>query len=191
MSTLNATQTPTGYQVHDPATAPEGSREILEGAKENLGFVPNLYAVFAEAPTALAANSKLGDLFGSSSLTPTEQNVVLLAVSAANSCDYCMAAHTAIANMSKMPQDVIEALRTGKPIADPKLQALRVYVQETVELRGWPTEEARKSFSEAGYTRQNALEVVLGVTMKTLSNYTNHLASTPLDAQFEPYAWQK
>lgn len=191
MTTSNATQTSTGYQVHDPASAPEGAREILEGAKESLGFVPNLFGVFAEAPAALAAYSRLGELFSSTSLTPTEQNIVLLAVSASNSCDYCMGAHTAIANMAKVPQDVIEALRTGKPIADTKLQALRVYVQETVELRGWPTLEAQRSFSEAGYTRQNALEVVLGISMKTLSNYTNHLASTPLDAQFEPFAWQK
>ncbi|MCH8978879.1 MAG: carboxymuconolactone decarboxylase family protein [Armatimonadetes bacterium] len=190
MPTLNATQTPNGNQIHGLESAPEGSREILEGAQEQLGFVPNLYGVLAEAPAALAAYSLLGELFGSTSFTPTEQNVVLLAVSAANECEYCMAADTAIANKANVPQDVIEALRSGSPISDPKLQALRVYTQEIVELRGWPTKEARGAFFQAGYSRQNELEVIVGADLKTLANYTNQLASTPLDAQFEQYTWQ-
>ncbi|MCH7945230.1 MAG: carboxymuconolactone decarboxylase family protein [Armatimonadetes bacterium] len=189
MGTLHATETPTGYQVHDTASAREGVREILEGAQKQLGFVPNLYGVFAEAPAALTAYSQLGELFGSTSLSPIEQNVVLLSVSAANGCDYCMAAHTAIANMANVPQDVIEALRSGKPIADPKLQALRAFTQDMTLSRGRPNQESLEAFSSAGYTRRNALEVNLGITMKTLSNYTNHLAETPLDEQFKSFEW--
>ena len=33
------------------------------------------------------------------------------------------------------------------------------------------------------------LEVILGVGFKTLSNYTNHVANTPLDAPFKRFAW--
>ena len=34
-----------------------------------------------------------------------------------------------------------------------------------------------------------SLEILVGVMLKTLSNYTNHLAHTPLDAVFAPNAW--
>jgi hypothetical protein len=32
---------------------------------------------------------------------------------------------------------------------------------------------------------------VAGIAQKTLSNYTNHLAGTPVDPQFEPFAWSR
>jgi alkylhydroperoxidase family enzyme len=44
-------------------------------------------------------------------------------------------------------------------------------------------------FLASGYTRENVLEVVFAVTMKTLSNYANHMAETPVDRQFLPQAW--
>jgi len=46
------------------------------------------------------------------------------------------------------------------------------------------------AFQEAGYDAQQVLEVVLGVGMKTLSNYTNHIAGTELDAAFQHRAWR-
>jgi hypothetical protein len=35
------------------------------------------------------------------------------------------------------------------------------------------------------------LEVVLGLAQKVLSNYVNHLAQTPVDEQWEKFAWSK
>ena len=49
---------------------------------------------------------------------------------------------------------------------------------------------AIEAFRDAGYTRANLLEVVLGVGLKTLSNYTNHLAGTPVDEPFRDLVWQ-
>jgi hypothetical protein len=43
----------------------------------------------------------------------------------------------------------------------------------------------------AGSTKEQVLEVLVGVAMKTLSNYTNHIAHTPLDKQLEPFAWER
>ncbi|MCH8978881.1 MAG: carboxymuconolactone decarboxylase family protein [Armatimonadetes bacterium] len=189
MDTLNVTKTRTGYQVHDTSTAPSDSRPFIEDKQKEFGFVPNLIGVFADSPQAVEAYVTLGRLFESTTLSPIEVNVVMLAVSAANSCDYCMAAHTGLANMHKVPQDVIEALRSGKPIADPKLQALRAFTQDMTLSRGRPNQESLEAFYSAGYTRRNALEVNLGITMKTLSNYTNHLSETPLDEQFKSFEW--
>ena len=177
-------------KVHDPATAPEGSRETLNKVESAFGFIPNLMKVFAGAPPLLQASLAVSELFEQTSLDPTERQIVLLATSFENRCDYCVAAHTVIARMQKLPSDVIEALREDRPIADGKLEALRRYAAETARTRGWPSEATRKRFLEAGYTPQHALEVILGVGMKTLSNYTNHLANTPLDDAFAPGEWE-
>jgi uncharacterized peroxidase-related enzyme len=165
-------------------TAPEASRQLLEGAKRKNGFIPNLLGVLAEAPAALEAYTSVSDLLAKSSLTATERETVLIAASIRNGCDYCVAAHSTIARMQKVPEEVIEALREERPISDPRLEALRRFTETLVEKRGWASEQEVRTFLETGFRRSQVLEVVLGVTLKTLSNYTNNLVDTPLDKAF-------
>ncbi len=91
--------------------------------------------------------------------------------------------------MAKVPIDVIEALRTNTPIADPKLEALRTFAAVINETRGWPTQAQVDAFLAAGYTKQTVLEVIVGTSLKVMSNYTNHVAETEVDDAFAPNAW--
>ncbi len=102
----------TTFPVHSSETAPEGSKPIL-AAQKKFGFVPNLFRVMAEAPTAGEAYMAVMDIFESSSLSAAEQQTVLLSASFVNKCDYCVAAHTTVAGMNSVPVEVIEALRSG------------------------------------------------------------------------------
>jgi uncharacterized peroxidase-related enzyme len=179
------------FPVHTTDSAPEAARPILTGAGKNFGFVPNLLGKMATAPALLKAYTQLGALFDQSSFSATERQVVLLTVSAVNGCDYCVAAHTVIAGMQQVPAPVVTAVRDDAPLADPKLEALRRFTAAVVTRRGWPDATDLESFTAAGYGAQQALEVVLGVGMKTLSNYTNHIAGTPLDDAFRPAAWTR
>ncbi len=169
---------------------PEQVRPMLEKAKNSYGFVPNILGVMAHAPATLEAYMTLSGLFDKTSLSPTERQVVLLAISAENECTYCVAAHTAIAQMQNVDADVVEAIRNGEPILDDKLEALRRFAVEIVTTRGWPSDEVKQAFHDAGYSEAQALEVILGVGMKTLSNYTNHAADTPLDDAFSDAVWE-
>ncbi|GLQ21214.1 carboxymuconolactone decarboxylase family protein [Algimonas porphyrae] len=179
----------TDFTRHTADTAPTAAKPILEGAQKALGFVPNLYATMAEAPSLLSAYAQLGELLNKSSFSATELQVVLMTNNRLNGCDYCMAAHTTISQGSGVPADVIEALRTGTPIADSKLEALRQFAVTVNETRGWPIQADLDAFFAAGYAQQQVLEVILGTAFKVLSNYTNHVATTPLDAAFQPNAW--
>lgn len=177
------------FERHATDNAPEAARPLLEGAQKKLGFVPNLYRVMAGAPPLLEAYNQLGELWAKTSLSVVERQLVLLSVSFANECEYCMAAHSAIAAMEKMPEDVRSALRSGHPIDDRKLEALRSYTQKVVEKRGWVDEADVEALFDAGYDHRTVLEVNLGVGYKTLSNYTNHVANTPVDEAFQPFEW--
>lgn len=179
------------YTVHDIDTAPAAAKQALNGAKQAFGFVPNLLGVMAEAPPLLKAYLTLGGLFDETSLTATERQVVLLTVSFTNGCEYCVAAHTVISNMQKIPDEIGHAIRMGAPLADHKLEALRRFTTLIVTSRGNPSSIDMKSFLETGYTRAQILEVLLGVGMKMLSNYTNHIAETPLDQAFMSAKWSK
>ena len=67
---------------------------------------------------------------------------------------------------------------------------MRVFVTRLLENRGWMDEPAMQVFYAAGYTPENVLDVLVGIAQKTLSNFTNHIAQTPLDEAFKAYAWE-
>jgi len=180
------------FKLHTLASAPTGALPILEAAQKGLGFIPNLYAHLAEAPNALSAYKQLGALLEQSALTPEEQQIVLISVSIENRCEYCVAAHSFLSrNLVKVDSARVDALRSQSCLQDQKLNALVTFTHAVVRERGWVVGgQELIDFFAAGYTQQNALEVVLGVAMKTLSNYTNHLTDTSLDAAFANEAWQ-
>ena len=179
----------TTFPIHSSETAPEATQPILAGAQKKFGFVPNLIRVLAEAPAAAEAYTTVMDIFERSSLSDAEKQTVLLSVSFANECDYCMAAHSTVAGMKGIPVEIIEALRSGTTLPNTKLDALAVLTRSVVETRGWPTEATKEAFLAAGYSTREYLEVIVGVTVKTLSNYVNHAADTPLDTAFEAHKW--
>ncbi|MGE0392075.1 MAG: carboxymuconolactone decarboxylase family protein [Vicinamibacterales bacterium] len=172
------------YTVHSIESAPAASKDTLAAVARAYGFLPNLMGVMAEAPAALKAYPTLIGLFDQTSFTPTERQVVLLATSVENGCDYCVAAHTVIAGMQGVAGEVVQAIRAGQPLADTRLEALRRFTIAVVGSRGRVSDADTTSFLGAGYTLGQVLEVVLGVAIKTLSNYVNHIAETPIDGAF-------
>lgn len=179
------------FTIHALETAPDDSKEALAHAKETFGFIPNLEGIFAEAPALLKGSMTLWDLFETTSFTPIEQQVIYLTANYENSCNYCMAAHSGLAKMTGMSKENIEALRNGSPMPEPKLQALRHFTQQMVQARGWVEDSEIEAFMAAGYSKQQVLEVILGIAIKVMHNYTNHIAKTPLDRQFKPNVWSK
>ncbi len=153
--------------------------------------MPNLFRVMAEAPAAAEAYTTIMGIFENSSLSDAEKQTVLLSASLANECDYCMAAHSTIAAMKGVPTEIIDALRSGTTLPDTRLDAVAVLTRSVVETRGWPSEAAKEAFFAAGYGASEYLEVIVGVTVKTLSNYVNHAADTPVDDAFKRFTWTK
>jgi alkylhydroperoxidase family enzyme len=85
---------------------------------------------------------------------------------------------------------VLAALRDQRPLSDKKLDALRTLVLSVLRHRGWVPEGELEQAAEAGYTQRHVLDVLTIVALKTLSNYVNHIAHTPLDPQFASQAWK-
>lgn len=177
------------FDVYSIDNAPEKSRATLEGVKQAYGFVPNLFGVFAESPAAVQAYAAIGKALQSAGLNVVEQQVVFLSVSAENGCKYCVAAHSTIAKGAKMPDEILAALRSQDDLPDARLQALAAFTRAVVKNRGWVPEADLQAFVDAGFERRHVLDVLTIMAMKTLSNYTNHIAETPLDDAFSAQAW--
>ena len=179
----------TDFTIHTPDTAPADAKPLLEGSQKAFGFVPNLHGIMAEAPAVLEGYQQLTNLVQKTSFTKTERHVAWLVINFENQCHYCMAAHTGLAQMDKVDQAVIEALRAGDALPDPKLEALRTFLRILVVRRGWADDADIRAFMDAGFTKQQVLEAILVVSHKVLSNYVNHLANTPVDGVFAKNEW--
>lgn len=163
------------FTFHTPESTSGSTRELLDSIQKGYGFLPNLFGYMAEAPTTIEAYLALNELVSKTSLTPAQQQVALLAVSVENDCDFCTIAHRAIGKMKNANGQTLTALGSHSAINDPKDHALAAFAQLITKNRGRPSEAEIQSFMNAGFTKQQILEVILIVAIKTLSNYINHL----------------
>ncbi len=165
--------------------------ELLKSAQKTMGFVPNMYTAMANSPALYDTYTHGYQLFRSESgFSLAEQEIVFLTISRENGCNYCVAAHSFIADkMSNVPEAVTDAIRNGETISEPKFAQLVRFTQTMVSKRGLPTQDDVEDFLAVGYTQTNILDIILAISVKTISNYTNHLFHTELDEVFTARAW--
>ena len=179
------------FELHNIDTAPDAAKPLLEKSIKGFGMIPNLHAVMAESPVLLEGYQMLHGLSQKSSFSKEELTVVWQTINVEHACHYCVPAHTAIAKMMEVDDGITEALRTQSPLQSPKLETLRTTVLLIVRNRGVVDSTDLELFYAAGFTKQNLLDIVLVLSQKIMSNYTNHLAETPVDEKFSPFAWTK
>lgn len=169
------------------------ARMGLQQAQEKMGFIPNMYARMANSPGLFDTYQQGYAVFrAESGFTPAEQEVVFLTISRVNGCEYCMAAHSFVADkMSNVPVAVTDAIRNDTEIPDERLSALAKFTRVMVEQRGLPQTRDVEAFLAAGYTERQILEIILAIAVKTLSNYANHIFHTPVDTMFASRAWEE
>lgn len=164
-----------GFKRHTPGSAEGESRELLQQIEKNYGFVPELFTYMAESPIALKAYMQLDALLRDATLTPAQCQIALLTASTVNDCNFCQVAHHAMARQHGVAQETIEAIRAGRGPEDEKEKALVAMVRAIVEKRGRLDKEDIDSFLDSGFTREQIYELMVAVSIKTLSNYSNHL----------------
>ncbi len=155
------------------------NQAIFDNLEKALGFVPNLYATYAHSDNAL--KNYLGLSNAKTSLKAKEKEVVNLAVSQVNECDYCLAAHTAIAGMNGFTSEQILELRAGEASFDSKLDALARISRNITENRGKTDPQVVENFLNAGWSKENLIDTIVLVGDKTISNYLHSTTKVPVD----------
>lgn len=171
--------------------ADERAKPLLEAAKKQVGTIPNMYENMANLPALLETYGKGYELFRrEGGFTPVEQEVIFLTISKGNGCDYCMAAHSVVADMiSKVPVAVTDAIRNDEDIPDAKLRVLSKFTTVMLIKRGKPSNEDVQEFLMADYTEKQILAIILAISVKTISNYSNHIFNTKVDTMFKAREW--
>ena len=178
------------FPLHTIETAPAESKPHLITANERLGFVPNVYAYMAEAPVSLEALSQLAKIFSRTGFSEAQRHLLLLTGSVENRCTFCVAAHTFGATAGGVKSDTVAAIRSGSPIEDARDAALVAFVRCVIRQRGFVSESELQAFLDSGFTPRHALEAIVGVTLKILTNYINHMTHTELNPELRAHAWE-
>lgn len=164
----------------DPAAADAATAATLNDIERRLGTVPNLYATLAKAPAALDALLEINQAIGAGSLSAQERELVALATSQANGCEYCLSAHTLLGKNVGLSDAETELARAGNGRTR-RAAALAAFAKALVEERGHVGEATTDLFKAAGLTESDLLEVIANVAATTLTNYVNNVARTEID----------
>ncbi len=180
----------TKFERFDDSNAPAESLPLIEKSKKAFGRLPGLHSVMAGSPPLLDGYQTLHRLFAEeTAFDADEKTVVWQTINVYHECHYCVPAHTGIAKMMGVSDEISDALRDETPLPSDKLEALRSFTLAMLETRGNPSEDAFEAFYAAGYGERQVLDIILGLAQKVMSNYTNHVAHTPVDAPMQKFSW--
>ena len=180
------------YQIHTIGSAPERSKPLLHKLQTSVGMIPNLAATMAESPELLKGFLQIREILYGGTFTPGEVQVLALTNAFENACAYCMAFHSTLALKEGVSPETVAALRAGAPpAAEARLGVLSDFSRKLVQKRGAVSDADLATFLAAGFTRDQALEVVLGVAVSILPNFAHHITQCPIDDAFYAQAWEQ
>ena len=180
-----------GYQIYDETTAPLASSGLLSQVRQHYGFIPNALGAMAASSKALEAYMILDKMVRETSFSDLERNIVLLTVTREGDCSYCVAAHSVFAKMDNVPEAIIQSLRDDEPLTDPRLEVLHQFTSKVVKQNGNLDENEIKAFLDAGFTREQALEVILIHANKIIAMQANRVMGTDLDPELAKTKWSR
>lgn len=166
------------FPQFDEASAPEAARSALSATKQRFGGIPAPVARHASSPALLLTALSGLDAFGKTTLAPLEREVLAMTMGLRNGCQFCLKLHTRLLSSLEAEQALVRALQLGEPLSDPRLEALRRFVLALIEHSGDVPRPEWLRFREAGYTHEQALELVLGVGVYTMTTLANRLTET-------------
>lgn len=179
--------------INHPQTVPANSAAALEDLTKAFGWTPNVLNVFAGSPALIQSYQSLSNILSAeSAFSETEQEIIQVTNNIENDCTYCMAAHSTVISMKNLlPDDQLEALRSGAPLAENKYNTLRTFALSVLQQQGRVTPAQIETFKAAGYTDEHALEIIVHTAFKVITNFTNNMVEPELDEPFQAQTWSK
>lgn len=181
----------TTYQVQTLETAPEKSRGAMQRLKSSAGMIPNLAAMMSTSPTLIEAFVTLREIYQAGTLDAKEREALGLANAIENGCEWCVAFHSFVALKVGVDGDTVQDLRAGREPGDARLRALTSLTQRLIATRGKLARGDLDAFVAAGFSKDQALEVVVGLAVSILANYAGNFVHPELEAPFRDQLWSR
>lgn len=178
------------YRIHTVESAPEKSRIALQGLRQAVGIIPNLAATMAESPVLLSGFVGAFGNFHGGTFSAGHKQVLLLSNAVVNTCPWAVAFHSAMALKEGVDPEHVRAIRERRLPTDAKLAALSRFTRALIETRGHVSESDLASFGEAGFGPDQVLEVIAGLAVSVMANYTGNITSPVVEPPFQSQVWK-
>ena len=176
------------FTQHTIESAPSASRRAMTAVSSKQGYLPAGVGLLAESPETLEGFLRMTGTFDACTLDAMAREVVIMTIAVRNGCHLCVAMHTARLATLGADAALVADLRTGAPLGDARLEAVRVFTLRVLDTMGGVGEESLNDLLGHGFTRRNALEIVLGIGTYTLSTLANRLTGAPVDEELRAFA---
>ncbi len=177
------------YRVHSIESAPEKSKQALQGVQEAFGLVPNLAGTMAESPTLMNSFVGVFRTFIDGTFTGAERQTLVLTNAVANACPWAVAFHSTQALKAGVSPDDVRAIRERRAPADRRLAALSALTRALIEKRGHVDQAELDGFARAGFGPDQVLEVIAGLAISTMANYAGNVTRPPVEEPFRAQVW--
>ncbi|GAA3727047.1 carboxymuconolactone decarboxylase family protein [Flavobacterium ginsengisoli] len=157
------------------------TKDLFNAVQAKLGVVPNMMRTMGNSPAVLEGYLNLSGALSHGKLSAKTGELIALAVSESNSCDYCLAAHTFIGEkLVKADPAVLKAARLGKS-DDAKTEAILQLAKTLISKNGLVNDEDVNKAKNAGVADAEIAETIGHVALNVLTNYFNNVAKTEID----------
>jgi AhpD family alkylhydroperoxidase len=177
------------FPVHTIESAPEQSKASLQALQNAFGMIPNIAATMSSSPVLIGALVGLFSKVHGGSFTEAQVQILLLTNAVTNSCTWAVAFHTALALKQGVDPSDVQAIRERRVPHHPKNAVLSTLAKTLIEKRGHLDDRDAAGFLQAGFGRDQLIEVIAAVAASTITNYTGSITLPPLEAAFQEYAW--
>lgn len=179
------------FEIYTVKSAPEKSKPVLEALQENFGFIPNIAGAMAGSPTLISSFIGVFQKAHSGSFTEDQIQAVLLTNAVTNASSWPVAFHTFLALKEGLDPADVEAIRAGHALKNVKHAALSGLAKNFIEKRGHVSEQALQAFYEAGFNKEQILELINVIAASTITNYVANVANPPLEESFQAHTWSQ
>lgn len=155
-------------------------KEVLDEITAAFGATPAMFRAVANSPAALKMMwAGFGALGGGRIGAKLGEQIAVL-VADRNSCEYCLAAHTALGRKAGATREEMSEAQAGRA-GDPRTAAALDFAAKLVESRAQVADADVEALRAAGFGDEEVVELVAHVALNLFTNYLNMALAVPLD----------
>ena len=176
------------YPVPNLEDLPGDIRARIQEVQEKAGFIPNVFLALAHRPDEFRAffayHDALMDKQGG--LSKAEREMIVVATSAANQCQYCVVAHGAILRIRAKNPFVADQVAVNYRKADitPRQKAMLAFAMK-VAFEAYAVDEPEiAALAEHGFSEEDAWDIAAIAAFFGMSNRIANVTSTRPNDEF-------
>ena len=176
------------YPVPELNELPDDIRQAILDVQEKAGFIPNVFITLAHRPDEFRAFFAYHDalMLRNSGLTKSEREMIVVATSGVNHCQYCVVAHGAILRIYEKNPTVSDQVAIDFRKADitDKQKAMLSFAVKLARTPELIEASDHRLLEQAGFSAEDIWDIGAITAFFALSNRMAHLISMRANDEF-------